>query len=299
LTHCRRVRLWNSGAVLTCALLLFTVKAYSQTESSQNLSIDWDRMELSARITLNFREAGLKLPSGRFQAEALLEDRYPGLVRELILSLQIDSSSTVKDLIDRGEFPFREADRLPARAVRVPPFLSADLSAISANYTLSLYAVSELLTTQNRQKPPVPLIAGASKAYTGIVIIADESLPIHGRNARALVKPCLFPKIWDSDMNLVYERNMTEVEAGMVSYVSRESVTRSSPSALDDALAQRVGYNPLRIMARGVYGIVPTDPVIDRDDSLIILSSEENRLLLREGRVALVLDKNELKVRLP
>ena len=297
--NCPRIRLWDSGAVLTCALLLFAANAYPQTESSHSLLIDWDRMELSAQITLNFREAGLKLPSGRFQAEALLEDRYPALIRELILSLQIDSSSTVKDLIDRGEFPFREADRLPVRAVRVPPFLSSDLSAISANYTLSLYAVSELLTTQNRRKPPVPLIAGASKAYTGIVIIADESLPIYGRNARALVKPCLFPKIWDSDMNLVYERNMTEAEAGMVSYTGRESVTRSSPSALDDELARRVGHNPLRIMARGVYGIVPTDPVIDRDDSLIILSAEENRRLLREGRVALILDKSELKVRQP
>jgi hypothetical protein len=59
-------------------------------------------------------------------------------------------------------------------------------------------------------------------------------------------------------------------------------------------LAELVGNNPLRIIARAVYGIRPTDPVIDREDALLILSSEENLRLLREGRVAIMLDKSVL-----
>jgi hypothetical protein len=57
-----------------------------------------------------------------------------------------------------------------------------------------------------------------------------------------------------------------------------------------------VGSNPLRIIARGVFGIDPTDPVIDRDDALLILSTENNRRLLREGRVVLVLNEGKLKL---
>jgi hypothetical protein len=56
-----------------------------------------------------------------------------------------------------------------------------------------------------------------------------------------------------------------------------------------------VGSNPLRILAREVFGLNPTDPVIDREDALKILSSENNRRLLREGRVVLVLNETKLK----
>jgi hypothetical protein len=99
-------------------------------------------------------------------------------------------------------------------------------------------------------------------------------------------------------MNLVYDRNMTDSPAGIVCYVSRESVLTGSPSGLDEKLLLRVGDKPLRIMARGVFGIRPTDPIIDGEDARIILSSEANRRLLREGRVAFVIDKNALKTNL-
>jgi hypothetical protein len=51
----------------------------------------------------------------------------------------------------------------------------------------------------------------------------------------------------------------------------------------------------LRIIARGVFGARPTDPIIDRDDALLILSTEANRRLLREGRIAIVLNSEVLK----
>jgi hypothetical protein len=91
---------------------------------------------------------------------------------------------------------------------------------------------------------------------------------------------------------------MTNSEAGMVCYVSRESILAKSPSGLDEKLLSRVGANPLRIMARGVFGETPTDPIIDIEDARIILSSEANRRLLREGRVAVVLDRSVLKTSL-
>jgi hypothetical protein len=52
-------------------------------------------------------------------------------------------------------------------------------------------------------------------------------------------------------------------------------------------------------MARGLFGVLPTDPVIDREDALLILSSENNRKLLNEGRIVIVLDKKQLTKNLP
>ena len=103
-------------------------------------------------------------------------------------------------------------------------------------------------------------------------------------------------------MNLIYERSMMNTgiarSAAMVRYVSSSSVFRPTPSGLSPELAELVGNNPLRIIARGVYGIRPTDPVIDREDALLILSSEENLRLLREGRVAIMVDKSVLRSQL-
>jgi hypothetical protein len=81
----------------------------------------------------------------------------------------------------------------------------------------------------------------------------------------------------------------------VVRYINPEKVFASSPSGLDEELERLVGPNPLRILAREVYGLRPTDPVIDIEDANTILANENNRRLLREGRVAVVLNKNVLK----
>jgi hypothetical protein len=131
--------------------------------------------------------------------------------------------------------------------------------------------------------------------------VADGELPIHGRNTDALVRPCLFPKIWDTEMNQIYERNITdpaiskEGQRMIVRYTTAESIFRPTPSGLEGELAELAGPNPLRIIARGVFGVCPTDPVIDREDALVIMATENNRRLLREGRVVLVLNSAVLK----
>jgi hypothetical protein len=276
-------------------LCLFSLHINAQ-QMTINGSFNWDKMEFNATVSLDLQKAGIKLPAGRSRAEAMLEDELPELIRPYINEIQTDSSSTVADLINRGELSpgvFMEKIR------SLPPALSPDLSSIFAKYTINLTALgSELIRHSRPQRINAPLIPVTVRSYTGIVIIADESLPFHGHSASVVVLPCLFPKIWDSDMNLIYERNTIEPalgrNMGLVKYTSRDSIMRAVPSAIDEALVKRVGDNPLIIMARGVYGTVPTDPIIDREDALLILSSENNRRLLTEGRVAIVLDKTSI-----
>jgi hypothetical protein len=100
-------------------------------------------------------------------------------------------------------------------------------------------------------------------------------------------------------MNLIYERNMFAPELRgeklMVSYAGPDNIFRPGSSGLAGELAALVGPNPLRIFAREVFGIYPTDPIIDREDALKILSSDNNRRLLREGRVLFILNEEMLK----
>ncbi|MDR1429456.1 MAG: polymerase [Spirochaetaceae bacterium] len=287
-------RLFSTGIVL----LFLAGKAGADPRIDLSGGVSWERMELRAQAALNLGRADIRLPSGRSQAEELIHDAFPALIQPSLLSLPVDSSSTVGDLIDRGELTLNGVGHIAMSAKRFPPALSQDLSSLSAGYSVDLALISSSLI-RHRHTADIPrtLLTASGGNYTGIIIFADQELPVHGRNISASTLPCLFPKIWDSDMNLIYQKNMVESEKardGIVRYTSSGKVFMPSPSGLDSSLENFVGPNPLRILARSVYGERPTDPVIDRSDALLIIASEENRQLLREGRVVIVLNSAAL-----
>ena len=270
---------------------------------SVNGTLDWERKELAASTELHLNSAGIRSPLGRSQAEEILREEYPGLIKSLLFSLQVDSFSTIEDLIERGELSLRELDAIYSRAHRRPPNFSLDLTRFSGSYTIDLNNVSASLSRHEWPSSiEMPLFPLPTTDYTGIIIIADSVLPVHGRNTSSLVQPCIFPKIWDTDMNLIFERNITDPsitasgQEMIVRYSRNENIFRPTPSGIDNELIGITGERPLKIFARSVFGAVPTDPIIDRADAMLILSSENNRRLLREGRVVIILNDEVLRV---
>ena len=284
-------------ASFTLLTIAFSVSAWSQEINFDvSFSVDWAKAELHAQTSFSLAEAGIRLPAGRFLAEETLREAYPSLIKPHLASLQADSASTIASLLERRELIEEDLDALCRETGNVPPSLTTDLARMTGRYTIPLGKLSALiLKRKNAIEPEKPLVPVKTADYTGIIIIADDKLPVHGRRAEALLEPCLFPKIWDTGMNLVYDRNIHASGNLMVQYAGRSSIFRSSPSGLEGELAALLGNNPLRIIARGVFGINPTDPVIDREDALKILSTENNRRLLREGRVLFVLNEGMLK----
>jgi hypothetical protein len=281
-----------------CLLILAALPAGAQSPAvSISGALEWDKMEISAQVSLHLKSAGLRLPGGRGGGEELITAEYLALMRPLILSIPMDSSGTVGDRLAGGEFSLHKAESYALSARRVPPAMSADLENMRAAYTISLGGLSaEFIKNRRPASPRRVLAVLPGAAYTGIIIIAGGELPLHGTGRSASVLPCLFPKIWDSDMNLVYDRSMlASGEKVMVHYAGEDSIFQRNPSGLSAELSALVGDRPLKILARGVYGERPTDPVIDAKDALTIISSEENRGLLRDGKVVIVLDKAVLK----
>jgi hypothetical protein len=279
-------------------------QAQTQSPGHPNISlsglIEWEKPEMNAALRLDLKSAGIRLPGGRIRAEEILAGESPRLLRPSILSLQADSASTIEDYIRRGELDLKALDRFLLEAQKTAPALSADLGFITGWYSLSLKDLASLLPRPMRRPDvPRPLIPSAAADYTGLIIIADGELPVHGRNSSVLVQPCLFPKIWDTRMQEIYTRNMTDPSgpggSAMVRYRTAESIFRPTPSGLEGELAELAGPNPLRIFARGVFGVCPTDLIIDQEDALKIISSENNRRLLREGRVIVILNGDALK----
>ena len=64
----------------------------------------------------------------------------------------------------------------------------------------------------------------------------------------------------------------------------------SADEATLKANEERVGVLPLRTMARGVFGRNATDILLSADAARQLLSREQNRALLREGRILIILD---------
>jgi hypothetical protein len=271
--------------------------------------LDWERMRIDMELRVDIAQAGIKLPSGRTRAEEALLSSYLDTARPFILSIGLDSSGALGGLVESGALPVSMIDALAMQAARKPPAYSRDFGSIRSSYTINLKDTGARLLSSAQSasgqaafgrsaQPPRLIDPPAAAGYTGIIIIADGELPIHGQKRLATLAPCLFPKIWDTEMNLIYDKTMMPAERGadfaMVRYAAADSIFQDNPSGLSDELRQAAGDRPLRIMARGVFGINPTDPVIDREDALTILSSETNRRLLSEGRVIFIAPKDAL-----
>jgi hypothetical protein len=176
------------------------------------------------------------------------------------------------------------------------------MRGISSSHSILFANISASLLGHTRPSPVIRTLNPVSAAqYTGILIIASDELPIHGMRSSTRPVPCFFPKIWDSEMNLIFERSMLDVaallerNATMVKYSAIQNVFQNNPSGLTPELQEVVGDRPLRIFAHGVFGIIPTDLIIDRSDALLIISSDVNRRLLSQGRVAIILDGSVLR----
>lgn len=254
-------------------------------------SVSWERFELTVGTALDLASAGLKLPTGRSQAEEIADMEFPRLARPAIFGLPVDSGTTVGDIVESGALGAAELGAIAASARRSASVLSTDLATLTTTYRIDLRNLAAGLVKHSRPvRPPKTLAPRPTRAYTGIIVYADEELPLHGTRSAAQAEPCFFPKLRDGEMNLLYERNMVEPEIvrkkGLVLYGFRRE---------DPAYEERVGKQPLRVLATGLFGARPTDPIIDRDDALKILSSEENRALLTQGRVVIVLSEKALR----
>jgi hypothetical protein len=290
---------------------LFVVVAVSagarEFKSAVTGRLDWERMRIDMDLRVDIAEAGIKLPSGRMRAEEALLSSYLDTARPFILSIRLDSSDALGDLVASGEIPVSIIDALAMQAAHKPSAYSHDFGSIRSSYTIDMKDSGAWLLRRMRTvlrqtaivqpaQPPRLIDPTPVAAYTGIIIIADGELPVHGQKRSAELVPCLFPKIWDTEMNLIYDKSMPELDTdfSMVHYAAVDSIFQSSPSGLSTELRQAVGDRPLRIIARGLFGIAPTDPVIDRTDALAILSSDTNRQLLGEGRIVFIAPKDAL-----
>lgn len=272
------------GSALALAAPAGAQDALYRSATRFSAAVDWVSGELVAEISLDLVAAGLRLPSGRAEAERAVERLAPILAEPELLKITLDSYRSVGDglaegLVGRAAFhDYLEGGR------RVRSAMSRDLRYYEARYAWSLGSLAGLFAGHGRASEAPPAIGFTpSRPYSGVVVYLSGALPVRGERRDERAAPAVLPKLWDDRMNLIFEQSRLEPGAA----------TAALPVAYafgvdDPAIERRAGADPLRIMATGVFGSLRTDPVIARDDALRILSEGANRELLRQGKLVFV-----------
>lgn len=257
---------------------------------SSSSRIDWTQDAFSSAITLDVEKAGITLPSGKQAAVNRIQTELPALVKDPLLSLYVNSWQQLGDLVLSDDIALEQLTDIIYQGKQTPGVFANGGSELRTNHAIKLTDISDLMIRHRYPyKNAKPIEDVASRAYSGIIIDARGTLSVQGEFLKDRVYPCFFPQVWDEQMNLIYERNMGDPD-----------LERAQQMVLyhwsdNEALYQdRVGMDPLHISARKVYGRFRTDPVISRKDALKILAVPENLELLRQGKVVILLDKDQL-----
>ncbi|MCR5724392.1 MAG: OmpA family protein [Treponema sp.] len=253
-------------------------------------SIDWTTNTFTSAVSLNTEKALISLPSGKNAALGRIKTSLPTLIKDPLLSIYVNSDTSLSDMVLSENLTLEQITNIIDEGKRTPGVFANGSQDLQVIHTINLLEISSLMVRHHMPyKPPRPIQTPASRAYSGIIIDARGSHPVHGEFVSDDTYPCFFPNVWDEEMNLIYERNMSDAafqrKSGLVLYDWSDDESR---------YADRVGIDPMRISARKVYGRLRTDPIISHADALKILSVPENIELLKAGKVVILLDKDKL-----
>lgn len=276
-----------------------TGQALAQSIESRS-SLDWQTNSFVMTLEARIDERASRSAGALFRAQTGLDQAFPRELFDGLLPVPVDSRQVIEDAVRADpDLASRIAD-LATTAERDVPRPAPDLRGISRSYRVPMFPHLTSLFVQHSVPFQMERVVRwvPTREFTGIVIYAAEPLPVHGTGGTttnpdtALIVPALLPQIYDTNLRPVLETDMVRPSAidrwGVVHYTNRTN---------PDAWRERAGTQPLRIMARRLFGIIPTDIVISAEDADRILASEHNRNLLREGRIVVITPTQQLEIR--
>ncbi len=249
--------------------------------------VDWPGARVVIDAVLAPDPVVANVSKARAQAEEEIRRQLPGILQAFLGKLLLDSTRTVGEALERGDAGDPDTlHRFPGRFLATS--LSPDLREVRLRCEIPLYGADGLLTPFVTHSRPAPmrrvLSFVPSRAFTGLVIDARGLAP------RPL-RPALAIRLYDPQMRLLLELPMCDPEA-----VRRWGMAAGTDRYTDDVAGseapfrERIGAQPLRTLARGVYGQNGTDLILPDDAARLLLCREENRVLLRQGRILLITD---------
>lgn len=240
--------------------------------------------------------AGMNLPAAVSRTTADITREAPDIITREIRNLSYDSLRTIDELLSERPDLIQSIAAIAEQTRPTDSRATPDLQDVIVSFEIDLNG--ELLPALVSHDRPVTIRGKLgwipTTEYTGIVIYAADELPLHGTDVETMAEPALLPGIY------YYSENGDGVERLMEADYLDPGAIRERGAVLYTSdvqmaeFSERVGRRPLRIVARGLFGRYPTDPVIGFADAEQILATESNRALVRDGRIAIVLSPSRL-----
>jgi hypothetical protein len=284
------------GLLVFFAGLLAAGAAHADFEElARSRTLDWTHGALLLEVREKVEQTSYLTPATRFLDERHIDDALPYLCLESLREVPVDSWDRLADRLEANPDLFRRLSDLAAGAIKESAAFSPDLHEVVVSYRLPFFGAGGLIAPFVEHERPSPMrrILGfaPTRTFTGLVILAQGEFPSYGKDLRERVQPALLPRLWDEDMNLVLSQEMCSGESlrkwGVAAYAY------SADEATLRANEERVGTLPLRTMARGVYGRNATDILLANEVARQLLSREQNREMLRQGRILIILSAPE------
>ena len=253
-------------------------------ESSVVYSINWKDQQLEIIITSTFSDMTKPLPSIKFSTEENIKKSLKYILLNGIELVTIDSRTTGEDFIKMHPSIINSIVDIVPSMIKEHSLFSSDFKSLNTKYTLDIYPdIATLFIPHSRTSTVTSTLNFIPSAdFSGIVIYVDNMLPMYGKQNTGSFSPSLFPKIFDQELNLVIGPLMVDPEiikkTGIVGY-----------QGLSDSLdLVRIGRNPLKVKARGIFGINNTDLIISTRDADKILSRQNNIDLILQGKILII-----------
>ncbi len=274
---------------LRLLIILLTVSFAAQALHAQEITldsdIDWEKgvFLMTATVSLSGWQGGM--PGVRYEAEQYIKSRQETLYREALSRYPADSAGTVMDRFLSDPRLSEKLRLAGGKYSRATATLDQGMRRLSVTFEYPLFGVviSPFVTHTRPNRIPETFGFVPTTQFTGILIYADRELPVIGENREQRLTRAFLPAIYTSDMDLLLSPSMQDPDTikkwGVVGY----AVTEDSTSVF-----QRVGPNPLRVLASALYGGLGADIVIPVEDARKLTALTQNRDLLRQGKIVIV-----------
>ena len=252
-----------------------------------NTFVDWQKNQITIDASVDVSGLGVMLPDARAKAEELIRKDRSTMIDRTLFPIQADSFHTVGDLAASSPTVLTALQNLIQPTTEQYAKMSKDLSSVTVQYQLPIFPnLGSIFVNQVKANPPRPLLSYVpTTKFSGIVIYAKGSLPVHGENRSSEFVPSLFPKILDENMDVLASADTVAPEA-----LKRHGIAAFSNSTNEKPFTARVGLVPFRTVAVELFGKQATDIVISNQAADRLLASPENIKLLTEGRILIIAD---------
>ncbi|MFW6208194.1 MAG: hypothetical protein ACOC7X_05760 [Spirochaetota bacterium] len=281
------------SAVLLLCLLLFGIAptaAQSSIRTSSGLIkssgwIDWQTDTFVLQVTFEANNPNGPVPLLRSKAETAIQRHLPTLFVEAISSILVNSRHTIGEILIDSSEKTAEFRKTASEGKIISSRFSSDFTEFQRIFHYSLYPTfsRHFITHSRPLSQTAELGYVASGQYSGIVIYVDNPIEVYGSHVNGTLKPALFPRVYDDQMNTIIDMRMVEPDAinsgGMVSYYHTSQI---------DKVHARVGEVPLYVHAKALFGVRSTDLVVTDRAARKIKADSHTLSLISRGRIAIV-----------